>query len=83
MTQNIGNDPRHTGLGEIIVLTMTRRTMDADGVQLVDVATVVSDGRNHNSYTQAGRRQHRSMAAAIMALRLEGFELDGDMMERL
>lgn len=48
----------------------------ADGVETVEVATVVSDGRHHHSYSQSGRRQYRSLAAALMALRMDGYELD-------
>lgn len=73
--------PQERGGNEIAVYTMTRRTMTEDGVELVDVATVVTDGRHHHVYTRCGRRQYGSVVAALMALRMDGYDLDVDGME--
>lgn len=81
MIQDRTGQPQERGGNEIVVYTMTRRTMTADGVELVDVATVVTDGRHHQVYTQAGRRQYGSVVAALMALRMDGYDLDVDGME--
>ena len=69
------------GENEIAVYTMTRRMMTEDGVELVDVATVVTDGRHHHAYTRSGRRQYSSTVSALMALRIDGYDLDVDGME--
>lgn len=78
MIQDRTGQPQERGGNEIAVYTMTRRTMTDDGVELVDVATVVTDGRHHHVYTRCGRRQYGSVVAALMSLRLDGYDLDAD-----